>query len=337
MRAGIAYRIADGEYVEATLLEEANQADNLPQEASNAQPPSRKKGPGETIARTAEIAVSRILDLEAMKAEPDQLLSYYFWAEDLDREGKIRRVDGEMYFGEIRPFDEIFREGEPPAGEPPPSQSPQAQKADELADLQKKVISGTWNLVRKNFKETPTEDIDVLIESQNEAIELTVPLEEEIRDPASKEHLASAQKAMNEALARLNTANDAATANDSRLNLREAVAFEQQAYERLLKLRAREHQIAKSKQSRSKSKSASQQKRQQQIDQLKLDDDQERYETEREASTKEQAENREMRQVMNRLDELARRQEDLNRQLKDLQTAIQEAKPPNRKRNSKSS
>ncbi len=58
-----------------------------------------------------------MLDFEAMKAVPDQLVSYFFWAEDIGPDGKVRRASSDMFFAEVRPFDQIFRQGEqPPAG-----------------------------------------------------------------------------------------------------------------------------------------------------------------------------------------------------------------------------
>ena len=47
--------------------------------------------------------------------KPDQLLTYHFWAEDRDGAGKLRRAASDMYFAEVRPFEERFREA--PGGE----------------------------------------------------------------------------------------------------------------------------------------------------------------------------------------------------------------------------
>lgn len=275
-----------------------------------------------------KVSLSQMIDLESLDAKPDQLLSYYFWVEDLDREGAVRRVDGEMFFAEVRPFEEIFREGQSPPGEPQPKEeSENAKKAEELAELQKQIVSGTWNIVRnpksKKQLDSFSADIQILSDSQTEAFTQTDALEEEIRDPKSLEYLSQIREAMTSAIQSLNDANEK---SDHAL-LQDALRFERKAYEGLLRLRAREHEIVQSQkpnQSRS-SQSASQQNRQQQIDQLKLDEEENRYETEQQAAEAEPAAQREMRQVMNRLEELARRQKDLNEQLKELETAIQEA------------
>ncbi len=351
VRAGVSYQLASQEMKDIAIAIEPQKTD-VPTKDSK----SLKKLSG------TEVSVRHMLDFEALGAKPDQLLSYYFWAEDLDRNGNVRRVDGEIYFAEVRPFDEIFREGQSPSGEPSQKpQSPQAQEAEELAELQKNIISGTWNLVRDRTAKIPSEDVKVLIDSQQQAIELTVPLEEKLSDADSKKHLEAARNSMDEAVESLSDTllklepidksssadekasksakvSEAGEKNSSdqtastAITLRAAVTHEQQAYEALLRLRAREHQIVKSKSSKSKSSSQSKKNRQQQIDQLKLDDEKERYEEERQATSEAEQENRELRQVMNRLEELARRQQDLNRQLKDLETAIQEAKTPDAKK-----
>ncbi|MCU0710952.1 MAG: hypothetical protein MUC43_02755 [Pirellula sp.] len=113
---------------------------------------------GTRQTKGADYEVSHIVDLETMNAQPDQLLSYFFWAEDTDSQNQGRRVDGEMFFAEVRPFEEIFREGESPSSsqqqqnQPGQPQSQNGQKAEELAELQKKIISGTWNVLRRETR-----------------------------------------------------------------------------------------------------------------------------------------------------------------------------------------
>src|SRR5439155_1488189 len=63
-----------------------------------------------------------------------------------------------------------------------------------------------------------------------------------------------------------------------------------------------------------------------QLDQLDLKQSENRYETQRQASPQQNIQQREQLQVLNRLKELAQRQQDLNERVKELQTALQEAK-----------
>ncbi|MFN7893112.1 MAG: hypothetical protein ACK5OC_22650, partial [Pirellula sp.] len=282
--------------------------------------------------------VSHLVDLEGMKAEPDQLLSYFFWAEDLDREGNPRRVEGDMFFAEVRPFEEIFREGESQSPseqqqQQQQQQSPAGQKAEELAELQKQIISGTWNILRRETTKTLSksfaDDVNVLKESQAGALEQTTEMEEKIQDDRSAAYFKELQSAMQTAVKLL----DQSRTEESLKVLREALNAERKAYEGLLKLRAREHSIVKSQRNQqSKSKSSAQQNRQEQLEQLKLENEENKYETEQKAQTEESTPERESRQVMNRLEELARRQKDLNEQLKSLENSIREAKTEEQKK-----
>ena len=58
-----------------------------------------------------KLDADHLLELESLKVEPDQLVSYFFWAEDVGPDGETRRVESDMFFAEVRPFEEIFREG----------------------------------------------------------------------------------------------------------------------------------------------------------------------------------------------------------------------------------
>src|SRR5438876_6861564 len=65
---------------------------------------------------------------------------------------------------------------------------------------------------------------------------------------------------------------------------------------------------------------------QRQLEQMDLAQSENRYETQRQAQRPQNNQFREDLQVMNRLQELARRQQDLNDRLKELQTALQDAR-----------
>jgi hypothetical protein len=273
--------------------------------------------------------VSYPLALEDLKARSDQLLSYYFWMEDLDRDGNPRRIDGDMFFAEVRPFEELFRQGDNNAGQQqgPENQGSQAAgMAEELGELQKKIITGTWNTIRDFSNQTPDKrrgSIETLVESQQQARTQTDALSQSVQSDDSQALLTEVQQSMDLAIESLRRAQEDSTSEF----LRQAMQQERSAYEGLLKLRSREFEISQSQQSQSSSQSQSsgQRARQQQLEQLKLDNDQNRYETESKPDSSDDAEQREMRQVMNRLEELARRQQDLNDQLRELDLALKEA------------
>lgn len=289
---------------------------------------------GENAAAKQTHAMLHSIRFEQLKAEPDQLLSYYLWAEDIGPDGQPRRVLSDMYFAEVRPFEEIFRQGEqPPGGEQQQQQQQQgsqnAQQAEQLADLQKEIINATWKLIRRETAEEPTEpfasDVELIYQSQGSALEQANELVGNLEDAESQAHGEAVLRAMNDAFDELRAAKDGPAIEP----LRPALAAEQAAYQALLRLRAREHNVIRSQQQAGQQgqSSSSSNRSQQQLDQLDLSNNENRYETERTAESQSQQElqDRETRQVLNRLSELARRQNDLNDRLKELQSALEEA------------
>lgn len=291
-----------------------------------------------TGAGLEEVAIKKkellhLIDLESLQAKADQLVTYHFWSEDLDRDGQPRRVDSEMFFAEIRPFEELFREGDASATQQRQQQQQQqqgsqgAQQAEELAELQKKIISATWNLLRglSNSRSAISQEfqdkVKVIEESQQQAIEQSEKLKESLQSPESLEDLLKVQTNMSQAVGELKSIDT----NSATLGLRDAIKPMRAAYEGILRLRAREHEVTQNQQqSQSQSsQSTSQRNRQQQIEQLQLEQDLNRYEEESQPMEQKTQAEREMRQVMNRLDELARRQEDLNEQVRELDLALQ--------------
>ena len=115
-----------------------------------------------------KLAAEHLLDFEGLKAKPDQLITYFFWAEDIGPDGQPRRTDGDMFFAEVRHFEEIFRQGEqPPSGsaenEEQQGQGQNAENASKLAELQKEIINGTWKIIRREtsakLSDTFSEDV----------------------------------------------------------------------------------------------------------------------------------------------------------------------------------
>jgi hypothetical protein len=283
---------------------------------------------GESAPAKQRTMMEHLVAFEELDAEPDQLLSYHFWAEDTGPEGEVRRVSSDMYFAEVRHFEEIFREGQSPPGGEPQEQEPSeaAQKAEELAELQKQIINGTWKVIRRETKDSPSsnfaEDTKLLAESQADAMAQVEELAAELSDAQSQQHVKEVLRHMAEALKSLSKSNE----EPHIPSLRPALTSEQAAYQALLKLRAREHEVTRSQQSQSSSSSSSSSSRQQeQLQQLELDSEKNRYETEKAASSVQEQADRENRQVLNRLGELARRQSDLNERLKEMQSSLEEA------------
>ncbi|MFN7803029.1 MAG: hypothetical protein ACK5TO_03390 [Planctomycetaceae bacterium] len=285
------------------------------------------------------------VSLESLQAQPDELVAYSFWAEDLGPDGQVRRTLGDMYFAEVRHFEEIYRQGEAQPGDQQANRQQQGQgqgqganakAAQELADLQKQIINATWKVIRREVAEklSPSfkDDMQQLAESQEQALSQTTALAERVTDNESRGHVERVTQAMQTVLTHLQEARD----DTAREPLPTALIHEQAASQALLKLRAREHEITRQQQQQQQpgqqaNRGRSSQQRQQ-LDQLDLKEDENRYETQRMAqSQQETSTDREDRQVLNRLRELARRQHDLNDQLKDLQSALEAAETEEKK------
>lgn len=287
-----------------------------------------------------------LIDFEALKAQPDQVVSYYFWAEDVGPDGNRRRTSGDMYFAEVRHFEEIFRQGQQQTREQQEREQQQreqqqgqggnAEAADQLAELQKQIVSATWGLIRREIEPKPTEkyaeDVKLVGETQHSVIEKANALGGQLQAPESIEHLQQAIRLMTDAGRRLTEATEPPTP----ANLPAALSAEQAAYQALLKLRAREYEVSRQnsrqRQSSQSSRNSSRSPSQQQLRQLDLADEQNRYETQSTARAQQERqaqrdqEQRENLELADRLKELARRQNDLTDRVKELQSALEQAK-----------
>lgn len=293
---------------------------------------------GNDLPGDARHLVNQLVALERLEVKPDDLVSYHFWAEDLNRDGEVRRVVSDIFFAEVRPFDQIFRQGQQPTAQQMQQQGQgqgqgagAGQEAGQAAEQQKLVISATWNVQRQyalsGRDAAVSENVPTIVEAQNQVRDQVGELQQQITDNQSKQHAQSAVSNMTQAAEAL----EKAAANPSQSALQQALDAEQSAYQDLLRLREREFEVVRMEQQQqpSASQSASANSRsQQQMQQLNLEDDQNRYEEERtagETPTEQSPEARENRQVLNRLRELAQRQEDLVERINELQSALQQA------------
>ena len=280
--------------------------------------------------------VEYLLALEKLDAVPDQLIAWHFWAEDFGPDGQLRRTSSDMFFAEVRRFEEIYRQAQ--GGMDQQGQSEQsgegqqggqnAERAMELAELQKEIINATWKVIRRETKTTPTDefqsDLDLLIESQESAKTQVNEFAAELQDNQSLAMAELLKSIMSQAVTSLGEAKSL----DSPKPLNDAIRHEQSAYQTLLKMRAREYQVQQANAQQSQqSQQSSQSQQQQQMQQMQLKDQADRYEQERLAQDEEQQtqEQQENRQILSRLRELAQRQNDLNKRIQELKSALEEA------------
>jgi hypothetical protein len=276
------------------------------------------------------LGMQHLLALEELNAQPDQLLTYYFWADDFGPDGKIRRTSSDMYFVEIRHFEEVFHESQSFQDERSQNQrerqggQQQGRQGEQIARLQKQIISATWNIKRQADQsgsvDNRKEDLDLVRQSQADALKQAQSALTEAEDPPATAALQEATKHMETALNHLTQATESAQAAE----LTPALAAERSAYQELLKLRDREHQVARAR-SLDRDTSARSARYEQQLQQLELRQRQNRYEMERLAQSQEQATQREDIQVLNRLADLARRQNEMSNRLREVQAALQQA------------
>ncbi len=111
---------------------------------------------GAGAARNEKRPLQYEIDLEQLGVDIDQVVSYFVWADDVGPAGEIRRNYGDMFFAEIRPFDEIFRADQ--SGGDGSGQEQQGGEGGQeggggqqtrLTELQKQIVIATWKIQRE--------------------------------------------------------------------------------------------------------------------------------------------------------------------------------------------
>jgi hypothetical protein len=283
---------------------------------------------GEQLAASEKQQGQRVIALEDLQAKADELLAWHVWAEDLGPDGKVRRTTSDIFFAEVSPFEEIFREQSADSGEGQPAEN-QPNPVEETAGKQKEIVTAIWNLRRREEallspSSQYAADVQAIAEAQEKLLASLPEMKAKLQSPDASVVVTEIEQHMQAAL----TALTAATASKALPPLNEALPAAQAAYQSLLKLRARENRVMKSKSAKSSSSSGSQQSAAgQELDQLEMNQDEQRYETKKSAADAQQTPaQKEREQIMNRLRELAKRQEDTNQKVKELQAALDAAK-----------
>lgn len=162
-------------------------------------------------------------------------------------------------------------------------------------------------------------DISVVHDAQQQALEQARQMlaqGEGVRDRSALE------TAINE-MERAQAALDDAKKSPEKLSA--ALAAEQSAYQALLKVAPREYRMMQSR-NRGQQGGSAGQASPRELNELDMQREDNRYETESQAAAPQTAQQREQSQTADRLKELAQRQQDLNGRLRELQTALQAAR-----------
>ncbi len=92
---------------------------------------------------------TNMVSLEKLGVNVDQVVSYFAWADDYGPDGQVRRTFSDMFFAEVRPFEEVFHPDQSDAGgSGGQNQGGGGNQATQLAELQKQIVIATWKLQR---------------------------------------------------------------------------------------------------------------------------------------------------------------------------------------------
>ena len=268
-----------------------------------------------SAGRTLDAQLSHLLALEQHNVEPDQLVTWFAWADDVGPDGQIRRTTSDIFFAEIRSLDEIFREDANGGGRNQAAGGG-GGPGDDLIETQRQISIAIWKLRQQ---ETTTSsfrtDAETLRDSQQQARRQLEELRERLEEPSARAAADEAAPLMQAAADSLSEV--ASTSDASKLNA--AWSSARSAYQSLLRMQPRDTRVS---QPQSGQGSGGRQRSREQLNELEFRDAEDRYETETSATPPPTPEEREQLQVLARLRELARRQQDVNRRLQELQTAL---------------
>jgi hypothetical protein len=153
-----------------------------------------------------KVDLRHVIALEERGVKRGDLVSWFFWAEDVQADGSVRRVKTDLLFGRIRSFDEAYRLSESSGGE-----GGKGGAEPDLAVLQRSVLSATWNLQSKYPKGPETapaavNDIAVVQESEQKVLEAVTKALEEAEDAEKEALLRTARDHVQSAVSDLGTA-----------------------------------------------------------------------------------------------------------------------------------
>jgi hypothetical protein len=244
--------------------------------------------------------------------EPGDLISYYAVATD-----RGESVQTDLFFVEVQPFDRSFTQGGGGAGGGGGGQ----QQQDEISRRQKEILVATWNLIREQGAEESFLDEQQLEDNARMLAELQRTLADQARTLANRaraRQLTGTDPRIRTFVESLEQAAEAMAPAAERLAdiaLADAVAPEQQALQHLLRAEAVFTDIQVSMQRNGGAGGGLAGRDLSELYELEMDLEKNQYETEAPVALEgEQQEQQELDAAIAKLQELARRQEELARQ-----------------------
>lgn len=271
-----------------------------------------------------------LLAAEELNVQPGDVITYYARARDVARGRRSTQATSDMFFLEVRPFNEEFVAAQSQAsgaggGDP---------QIDALIQIQKDIISATWNIERRSAGGRSSDDIQAIARAQADLkarveralgnrnrrgrgfmMERVIQIPQEGRQSSRREDpIASAVEAMTRAIEQLASE-----------RTREAIPHEMAALNGLLQAQAEVRRRQITQQSRGGGGGGNRQSQ----DLSALFDKELQRQQQTNYEQRSQVEERQDQTSSNddladRLKDLARRQEDLNRQQRDLAKASAE-------------
>lgn len=105
---------------------------------------------------------SMLLSAEEIGVSPGDVISYYARARDVGRGKRPTETTSDIFFLEVKPFSEEFVGAESQAG----GQAGGAH-IDSLVEAQKQIIASTWNIERRSAAGRSAEDVKTVAEAQS--------------------------------------------------------------------------------------------------------------------------------------------------------------------------
>ena len=264
--------------------------------------------------RSAAVTGVRTLFVEDLAVEPGDVITYFARVRDAGRAGVSTEARSDLYFLEIRPFDNAFEEALSQGG-----LGPEAAEIGRLVGLQKQIIVATWRLERQPEGGT-AEDVRAVAEVQGDLRDTAAGAAGRMSVQRRRGAIGddAGPEAQRRAMAAAVEAMGAAEAALSELDLASAMPHETEALNQLLTAQAavRRRQVSMQPGRGSGGQQA-------QLDLSALFDRELRreqetsYETGRQPGAEEAGEDSEDGEALDRLRELARRQERINRDLRE--------------------
>ena len=116
-----------------------------------------------TTGTNVQMIGTRLLPAEELGVKPGDVIAYYARARDVARGKRPTEATSDMFFLEVKPFNEEFVSAQSQAGSA--AGDPQIES---LIDAQKAIIASTWNVERRSKAGRSAEDVKAIAQAQAE-------------------------------------------------------------------------------------------------------------------------------------------------------------------------